>query len=61
MKLVNTKEYNENGEYVCIKNSKGEILVRLYFSDYKSEDDCIASAKQLLLFLEVAQATTKNL
>jgi hypothetical protein len=61
MRIENTKDYIKTGEFVCIKNDKNETLVRFYFADYKTDEDCIASAKQLLMFLEVAKATTNGL
>lgn len=61
MRIENTRDYVETGEFVCIKNEKNETIVRFYFSDYKTEEDCMASAKQLLMFLEVAKATIKGL
>lgn len=61
MRIENTRDYIETGEFVCIKNSENETLVRFYFADYKTDEDCIASAKQLLMFLQVAKATTNGL
>lgn len=61
MRIENTRDYIKTGEYVCIKNSENETLVRFYFADYKTDQDCIASAKQLLMFLQVAKATTNGL
>jgi len=61
MRIENTRDYIETGEFVCIKNSKNETIVRFYFADYKTDEDCIASAKQLFVFIQVAKATTKNI
>ena len=59
MRIENTKEYTQAGEFVCIKNQKNKTIVRFYFSDYSSDEECLAAAEKMLMLLQVAGAANK--
>ncbi len=52
MRLINSRDFIKTGEYICIENDEGKTLVRLYFSDYPSEQMCVEFSNKVLNLLK---------
>ena len=55
MRLINSRDFIKTGEYICIENDEGQKLVRLYFSDYPSDQECVEFANKLLNLLKAVK------
>ena len=60
MRLINSRDFIKTGEYLCIENDEGQTLVRLYFSDYPNEQQCLRFANKLLTLLKQKLDHQKN-
>jgi len=59
MTIENTRDYIPNGEYVYIKNNENEILVRFYFADFDTDEDCVKFANEIYSMLIEMQVKSK--